>query len=111
MDVKEYAKQYNIQEDILKEYIDGGLLEDILSKRNAEAMQKRINDCRCLSSFGLTISVIKHYLQLSTSQKDTTQERIQILTTARKSILHAMHSSKEIVECIDTLLGEIQAKK
>lgn len=110
MEIKEYAQQYNIQETVLKEYIEGGLLEDMMEKENPDMIQQRINDCRCLSSFGLTIPIIKRYLQLSTSQKNTRQARIQILTTARKNILHSLHEANEIVKCIDALLKEIQAE-
>ena len=104
MDVNNISKQYGVSPDIVEELLNIGILDDV--QEESQVMQ-RIADSICLYSIGLDVGMIKKYILLKNSNRNTSKERIEILEQARKDNLNNMHASKKTLDCIECILKEV----
>lgn len=109
MELKRIAEEYEVSEELLMEFIKGGLLNDDLYENSDE--NQRLSSCICLYSLGLDISTIKEYFRLERLGKKGDQARIKILCEVRKKTLKTMHDSKEVLDCIEMFITEIKQNK
>lgn len=102
MKLLQYAKQYGIDEDLLKEFKKAGLLEDVLHEQSSEQIQRVLSSYGCLYTIGFDVYTIKAYID-ETSVKG----KIKILQSGRAATLEDLHHAKELLDCIDELLYEL----
>lgn len=97
MTIQEVAKQLNISQDTLRFYEKSGLLGKI--KRNASGYRnyddndlRRIEFVLCMRNVGISIDVLKQYMNLYDQGDDTWYQRQQLLIDSKKVL------DKKIVE-------------
>lgn len=108
MELKRIAEEYEVSEELLMEFIKGGLFND---RFDLYEDNQRLSSCICLYSLGLDITTIKEYFRLERLGKKGYQARIKILRKVRKKTLKTMHDSKEVLDCIEMFITEIKQNK
>ena len=104
VDVNDISKQYGVSIATVQRLLDIGILEGV--ENETQAIQ-RLVDSICLYSIGLDVGMIKKYILLKNSNRNTSKERIEILEQARKDNLNNMHASKKTLDCIECILKEV----
>lgn len=111
MELKRIAEEYEVSEELLMEFIKGGLFNDRFDLYEDNEENQRLSSCICLYSLGLDITTIKEYFRLERLGKKGDQARIKILRKVRKKTLKTMHDSKEVLDCIEMFITEIKQNK
>lgn len=105
MSLQEYAIQYGIDEVLLKEYKEAGLLEE-LNEQCSERVQHILNSYGCLYTIGCDIHTIKEY-----TCAVSMEEKIKILQRVRTNTLQDLHHAKALLDGIDVLLYELKSNR
>lgn len=115
MQLNAISKQYGVSLDTLKRFIEVGVLEgleyDIKKDIYGDKAVKRLEECICLYSLGMSVETVKRYLLLENSKEDTIEERIHILQQQRNQNLKNVHATKKKMDCIDCILHEIKMNR
>ena len=105
MKISEVSKKYNIPIDTLRYYEKIGLLPAV-GKNSSGIRNYKEDDCKwiefvlCMKSAGLSIEVLRNYIQLFIKGDDTISQRYEILKEERKKLLQ---KKEEIEKTIDKL--------
>lgn len=109
MTIAEVSKKYNLSTDTLRYYEKAGLIDQVNKDKSGrrdyqEADLRRINFIKCMRAAGLSIELIKKYVDLYHEGKETTGQRKELLIK-QKNILE--EKIKNMNETLDYLNNKI----
>ncbi len=110
MTIEEANRLYNIPLDILKEYESWGLCSCGTSEKSRYKDEdiQRLSIIMTLRDVGFSYSETEQYMQLLLSEKDTVEERLQILSAHRDATLDEIHDKQKQLDCLDYLRYKLQ---
>ncbi len=110
MTMDEANRLYNIPLDILKEYESWGLCSCGTTEENRYEDEdiQRLSIIMTLRDVGFSRSETKQYMQLLLSEKNTLEERLQILSAHRRTTLDEIHDKQKQLDCLDYLRYKLQ---
>lgn len=106
MNRKEFCKQYDVSKEFIKQFFTAGILDVNVDAMYESETVNKLETCISLHSLGLDICMIKNYIFLEQSNKDTRKDLIYILQKCRRENLKNVHQIKKRMDCIDCILHE-----
>ncbi len=104
--MKETCEKVGLPYETLKFYCNEGLIPDIGRNKNnhrifTEEQVLWIDNLSCLKNCGMTISEMKHYLNLCLEGESTITPRKEILAEKRIALLEKIENLKAHIDYID----------
>lgn len=103
MTIKEVSEKYDLTNDTLRYYEKVGLIGPVKKNKSGirdytEEDLKRIEFVKCMRSAGLSIEVLKEYIDLFAEGKKTEKARKELLKRERENLRKKIEKMQEAYE-------------
>ena len=101
--IQEVANNFSLSKDTLRYYEKEGLIDPVKKNKSGireytEEDLKRIEFIKCMRSSGLSIEVLKKYVELFNKGKSTVKERKDLLIGQREKLLEKQEDIKKTLD-------------
>lgn len=115
MTINEASERYNIPIEILKEYENWGLCNEVEKVMGSwhydESDIERLSTIMTLHDIGFTNDEVEKYMRLLTKGESTEKERLQMLECKRNGTLDEIHFKEKQLDRLDYLRFAMKNKQ